>query len=793
MIQPDDPRLTSYALGAMDDAERAAFEVLLADDPAARAEVDAIRAFGDDLGAAFAAEPAPRLSEVQRAKVVRWATPPVVPAAPRWYALETAAAGVLVVAGLLVGAVTQFKNALNNAYSKGGDTIQTKITDEIDGYHRATRQSEVDAITVGVLEPKSTRNTGHEFRFEVWNEGTSEGAPDNRRLGPVAGGPTLFGSSMLGGRRENLHQEKSSESRDRTLTTDMELYEEKARELESALALGVDQDHLRRLLKELQEARLLVHGRENDEIRYDHFKTTILDPRSTRIPEILALEFANNDGWGQLTDEQLALLRARLANLDDPSFVRLNALTGPDGAPAGAPRAEYARRHDNPFRPAEADRLSTFAIDVDTAAYAQVRRHLRQQATLPPPERVRIEELVNAFTYDLEPPTGEHPFAATVDAASCPWAPSRRLVRVALKGRELQVDRRPPTNLVFLIDVSGSMADADKLPLVKQALALLAAQLRAEDRVSIVVYAGASGLVLDGAPGDRRADVLAALERLQAGGSTNGGAGVQLAYDAASRHFLEGGVNRVVLCTDGDWNVGLQSREQLDALIAEKATGNVFLSVLGFGMGAYRDDTLERLADRGNGNYAYVDTLAEARKVLVDQLQGTLVTIARDVKVQVEWNPARVRSWRLIGYENRLLAARDFADDTKDAGELGAGHSVTALYEVEPIGAPIDARIADQPLLTLRLRYKLPEGQTSRLLEQTFDDAGRSFGQAPVDLRFAAAVAAFGLVLRDSPHKGACTLALAEQLAAASLGRDPHGQRTEFLELVRLARQVSDR
>ncbi|MCW8142056.1 MAG: DUF3520 domain-containing protein, partial [Planctomycetota bacterium] len=291
-------------------------------------------------------------------------------------------------------------------------------------------------------------------------------------------------------------------------------------------------------------------------------------------------------------------------------------------------------------------------------------------------------------------------------------------------------------------------------------------------------------LVLDSTPLSRRAEVLAALERLQAGGSTNGGAGIQLAYDVAARHFVEGGVNRVVLCSDGDWNVGVQRPADLEALIAEKARGNVFLTVLGFGMGGYRDATLERLADRGNGHYAYVDTLAEARRVLVDQLQGTLVTIAKDVKVQVAFDPARVTAWRLIGYENRLLAARDFDDDRKDAGELGAGHAVTALYEVEP--AP---GAAPGALLTLRLRYKEPEGQVSRLLEATFADDGRAFERASADLRFAAAVAAFGMVLRESPHRGASTLALVEDLAGGALGRDPHGQRSEFLDLVRLARQ----
>jgi Ca-activated chloride channel family protein len=462
----------------------------------------------------------------------------------------------------------------------------------------------------------------------------------------------------------------------------------------------------------------------------------------------------------------------------------------------------YERVSENPFLAATANPLSTFSIDVDTASYANVRRFLTG-GQRPPKDAVRIEELLNYFRYDYPEPAGATPFSITTEAASCPWEPSHRLVLVGLRGRSIDDADLPPRRLTFLLDVSGSMSMPAKLPLLKQAMGLLVDTLREQDRVAIVVYAGSSGLVLPPTSGTRKEEIRDALASLEAGGSTAGGAGIQLAYSVADDMFLPGGVNRVVLATDGDFNVGLTSMGDLSRLIEEKRKGGVFLSVLGFGDGNLKDATMEMLADRGNGNYSYIDSLAEARKVLVSEAGGTLVTIAKDVKIQVEMNPRRVSAYRLIGYENRLLRAEDFADDRKDAGEIGASHTVTALYEIVPPGvsidlpetpalryqrgAPLSGASATDEMMTVKLRYKEPDGDTSRLLSEVVRDAPRP---ASDNLRFAAAVAEFGMLLRDSQRRGASSWDQVRRLAESARGRDAGGYRAGFLELVGRAEAV---
>jgi len=468
----------------------------------------------------------------------------------------------------------------------------------------------------------------------------------------------------------------------------------------------------------------------------------------------------------------------------------------------------YDRIPENPFLSVAANPLSTFSIDVDTASYANVRRFLNGEQ-LPPPGAVRIEELINYFQYQYPPPTGPEPFSASVEMAGCPWQPQHQLVRIALKGREFESAQRPVSNLVFLLDVSGSMNEPNKLPLVKEAIRLLVDQFGENDRVAIVVYAGASGLVLPSTTGDQRAKIQAAIERLNAGGSTNGGAGIELAYDVATQNLIAGGVNRVILCTDGDFNVGLTDQSRLVRLIEEKAKSGVYLSVLGFGMGNYKDSTLEKLADQGNGNYAYIDGMQEARKVFVEQMTGTLITIAKDVKIQVDFNTARVAAYRLIGYENRMMQAEEFRDDTKDAGEIGAGHTVTALYEIVPVGVespaveaeptkyqtPVKERESLHPrdVLTVRLRYKLPDGEESAESRFVLEQSDKSFAEASPDFQFATAVAEFGMALRDSPHRGSATLDSALQIAQENLRWDPHGYRAEFVELVKRAMEITAR
>jgi Ca-activated chloride channel family protein len=466
----------------------------------------------------------------------------------------------------------------------------------------------------------------------------------------------------------------------------------------------------------------------------------------------------------------------------------------------------YAHVTDNPFLAVASQPLSTFSIDVDTASYSNSRRFLAQ-GSLPPKDAIRIEEWVNYFSYDYAQPSSNAPFAVSTEVTSCPWNAAHKLVRIGIKGREMREENVPARNLVFLLDVSGSMMSQDKLPLVKRGLAMMTESLRPQDSIAIVVYAGNSGLVLPATSGRERGKILKALDGLEAGGSTNGGAGIQLAYSVAQQQFKKGGINRVILATDGDFNVGTTSDGELTRLIEDKRKSGVFLTVLGFGTGNTKDSTMETLADKGNGNYAYIDTLSEARKVLVREAGSTLVTIAKDVKLQVEMNPLKVQSYKLIGYENRLLAKEDFNDDKKDAGEIGAGHTVTALYEIVPKGAPAAATPAVDPLkyqapgtpspaatsselMTVNVRYKQPQGDTSTKLTVVVADADKPIAQASDDYRFSVAVANVALLLRGSGDVKQSSLTTARSLAAGAVGTDLHGDRREFLAMVDEAKRL---
>lgn len=475
---------------------------------------------------------------------------------------------------------------------------------------------------------------------------------------------------------------------------------------------------------------------------------------------------------------------------------------------------DYARIEEEGWKRVSDEPLSTFAVDVDSASYANVRRFI-QGGQLPPLNAVKVEGLINAFTCNYPAPdfAADSPLQANLEVAAAPWESQHRLVRVGLKAKEMPRSTRAAANLVFLLDVSGSMNSVQKLPLVKAAMRLLLGHLRSDDRVAIVTYAGSSGLALPSTPVSQRNRVEAALNDLRSGGSTNGAMGIHLAYDIAKANFVQGGVNRVILCTDGDFNVGTTGLDELGNLISEKAQADVFLTALGFGMGNYQDDTLERLANRGNGHHGYIDTVREARRLLVEQVDGTLNTVACDVKVQVEFNPTQVAAYRLIGYDNRRLAAQDFNDDSVDAGEVGAGHTVTALYEVIPAGLELAAAGVDvdplryqspiQPelpapvtaehireLLNVKVRAQAPEGGESRKWEFPLVDSGRDFQHATSDFKFAAAVAGFGLVLRDHPSVESTSLTQVEEWARSGLVTDPGGYRLEFIELVGRADQI---
>lgn len=475
----------------------------------------------------------------------------------------------------------------------------------------------------------------------------------------------------------------------------------------------------------------------------------------------------------------------------------------------GFENESYDKIVENTFQSVKDEPLSTFSIDVDKASYANVRRFLNGNR-MPPKHAVRIEEMINYFSYNYANPGDEHPIALYTEVSDCPWNPATKLARIALKGKTLDLDKAPKSNLVFLLDVSGSMDSPDKLPLLKQSFKMLVNNLREEDRVAIVVYAGASGLVLPSTSGKKKEKILESLDRLNAGGSTAGADGLRQAYNVAQRYFIRGGNNRVILATDGDFNVGESSDEAMVKLIEERREAGVFLSVIGFGSGNLKDSKMEKLADNGNGNYAYIDNLLEAKKVLVNEMGGTLFTIAKDVKLQIEFNPAFISSYRLIGYENRLLAHEDFNDDTKDAGELGAGHTVTAYYELMPVGTQAENAVASvDPLkyqelnhteasasgeiMNVKFRYKDPNGTKSKLLVQPVLNSYESWKGASVDFRFAASVANFGLLLRDSEYVKQGDYAQIIAAAKAAKGSDENGYRAEFIKLVEMAELLSDK
>lgn len=464
---------------------------------------------------------------------------------------------------------------------------------------------------------------------------------------------------------------------------------------------------------------------------------------------------------------------------------------------------EYDHISENNFRKVTDDPLSTFSIDVDAASYSNVRRFLNNNQ-LPPADAVRAEEMINYFHYDYPQPINGEPFSINTEISSCPWNTNHKLVMINLQGKKIPTENLPASNLVFLIDVSGSMQDPNKLPLVQSSLKLLTDQLREQDRISIVVYAGNAGLVLPATGGANKIKIKEAIDQLEAGGSTAGGEGIRLAYKTAKENFIKNGNNRIILCTDGDFNVGVSSNGDLERLIEKERESGVFLTVLGYGMGNYKDSKMQILADKGNGNHAYIDGESEAKKVLVNEFGGTMFTIAKDVKLQIEFNPAQVQGYRLIGYENRLLNKEDFNDDKKDAGELGSGHTVTALYEVIPAGiedeflkkvddlkyqkkSKVSKASGSDEILTVKFRYKEPSGSESKLIERAVIDKSVSFDHASENFRFAASVAEFAMLLSNSQFKSSASFAHVLQTAKNSKGADIEGYRKEFVTLVKKA------
>jgi len=466
----------------------------------------------------------------------------------------------------------------------------------------------------------------------------------------------------------------------------------------------------------------------------------------------------------------------------------------------------YSAVNENGYKDVTNNPLSTFSIDVDNASYSNVRRYINL-GQMPPVDAVRVEEMINYFKYDYPEPDGDYPFSVYTEVAVCPWNREHNLLHIGLRGKSIDKANLPPSNIVFLLDVSGSMDSPNKLPLLKSAFGLLVNELRPHDKVAIVVYAGAAGMVLESTPGNRKEKIMQAIDNLEAGGSTAGGQGLLLAYKIAEQNFIEGGNNRIILATDGDFNVGVSSNADMESLVEGKRDKGIFITVLGFGMGNYKDDKMEIIADKGNGNYAYIDNLQEARKVLVQEFGGTLFTIAKDVKFQIEFNPSFVKSYRLVGYENRLLNDEDFNDDTKDAGEMGSGHTVTALYELIPAASrekhnsidPLRYQVMKVPvteasgdeLLTIKLRYKEPDGARSRLYEKAIGNRVKEYGETSERYRFSAAVAGFGMLLRNSEYKGTMTYNDVIRMAGEGRGIDEDGYRSEFIRLIKSVRDMS--
>lgn len=765
-INLEDPRLSAYALGEMNNGESKEFEALLEKDPAARAEVQAIRQMAGMLASELQQEPSAGMTEEARAKVVAAAEGNIVampkPRARRFAASLARIAAVLLVVGgvvwMLMPQLARSSKMASNATRRfemgqlaqpsAGPTEGSIVPDSIQGARDSSpaKPPSVSVPPAPEVEPAPAPAPAQQITPETTEQIKSMGYMDS------AGGV----------------QWKS------------------------------DAAHARR-----QDFNPTVGGRLN--IRADYTP-------SARTGEVMSWGTALPPGVPAPQAESrvsggYGAFRGRDGRMGDDVEVYQAYVVVPRTQAPGT--ESYKPIVENEFKLVRNEPLSTFSIDVDTASYANVRRFLND-GQLPPPDAVRIEELVNYFKYDYPEPEGDSPFSVTVEANACPWNRDHALALVGLRGRSIPMDERAPINLVFLVDVSGSMQPENKLPLLKKAMRLLVDYLGEQDRVGIVTYASNTGVALPSSTGAEKPRILYVLDALQAGGSTNGAGGIQLAYEMAARNFIRGGVNRIVLATDGDFNVGISDTDQLVRFIEDKAKSGVFLSVLGFGEGNLQDDKLEGLADKGNGNYAYIDSFAEARRVLLDDVAGTMMPIAKDVKIQIEFNPARVGAYRLIGYENRILAAQDFNDDRKDAGEIGSGHTVTALYELVPpdgVGGlsgvdplkyqgnqaeqqPGSRAVEVSPeLMTVKLRYKQPDGNTSSKFDvPVLASAG---GSASANLKFASSVAMFGMLLRNSQFRGAATFDMALALAEEARGADKSGQRTEFASLIQTARALA--
>lgn len=813
---PADPRLTAYVLGELEDDERQAVEAQLEQCAESRAAVEEIRETVGLVTSALAAEPAESLTDEQRTSITDEAVAPATIQTARrstWRGRTASfAAGVAATSVVILLVLPQLHRVVNQ------DSPQM---------NQMNGENAIIATT-----SSGSKYGDEEISYTLEAQTLSQSGDDLNVLGPSLNATRQVGQS-------HARYARSGRTGQKTLQESVT----SAGYLGGGEVNGVAQVELAERSQTVGESLSvqsdlppeITHELGNPSVAHSTGPAPIVDgfsssARTKRVQDWdrkLNISLGMAKSAGKTFSAQPANSNTRIAGVsrfgvpvsEDNGEQAANGpgdetrlfsfYTGKDGKSKASANEQYLPIIENPFLSPNNDPLSTFSIDVDTASYSNVRRFLKH-GQFPPANAVRIEELVNYFHYDYPEPADGQPFSVNLEAGPCPWNSEHRLVRVGLKGKEIDKSQRPPSNLVFLLDVSGSMRDANKLPLVKTAMEMLVGEMTEDDRIAIVTYSGQAGLKLPSTSGQDKTRIVDAIQALSAGGSTNGEAGIKLAYEQAVGNFIEDGTNRVILCTDGDFNVGTSGNAELVTLIQDKAKSNVFLSVFGFGMGNLKDGKLEQIADKGNGHYGYIDDEQEARKVFVEEAVGTLYTIAKDVKIQVEFNPQQVGGYRLIGYENRMLAAKDFNDDTKDAGEIGAGHTVTALYEVVPVDKlpakksvdnlkyqkPVQVNDDDkvaQELLTVKLRYKQPKEEKSTKIDFTLTDNKPRNQMPSVDFEWAASCAGFGLLLRNSQYRGQADFDLIRELAMGSRGDDESGRRREFLDLVYTAHALRAR
>jgi len=784
----EDPKLTAYILDELSEDDRAVFEEMLQTDPKLADAVNEARGVTDQLQAMYAAEANTTLDPNRRESITRQQdTFALTPrSTPSWRVpvtvLATAAALLLLIGApllykrspSLLGEATESRSIATDNPSIEADSVLLE---------EANKPSMMQSEESAPMEAMADNADFDEPSMEI-AEGSQDKLPGTRseqsvrneaqRMGVGGGTSAPATPAAPGTLRDATTNQPGVQS---NVTHDPNPFPLE-KELAKSFGAAPTPTGKRKQLQQKTAAEAMKAG--------ESFPTTGAAG--------LGVSISQSASRGISPDFPADSLDRQRRALDDGESDQRN---------------RFPALTENAFKRVEDSPLSTFSVDVDTASYSKVREYLLSQHQRPPVDAIRIEEMVNYFNYEYLPPEDDapHPFAAKAEIMSCPWNDNHRLARIALKGKTMKPEDRPLSNLVFLLDTSGSMNSHNKLPLVKQGMQMLLSQLGENDRVAIAVYAGSAGLVLDSTPATKKRKIEKALSELAAGGSTNGGAGINLAYSIARDNFIPGGVNRVILCTDGDFNVGTTGTGSLVRMVEQQAAGGIFLSVLGFGMGNHNDAMLEQISGRGNGNYAFIDGKQEAEKVLVDQVNATLVTIAKDVKLQIEFNPRLVSAYRLIGYENRVLAKEDFNDDKKDAGEIGAGHAVTALYELVPAGSEGSLPPEVDPLkyqnnpeltdaanggesLTLKLRYKEPDGDTSKLVEFPVIDNETNFKDADHDARFAAAVAGFGMQLRNSKYAGDWQLNDVITVAEDAKGEDESGLRAQFVEMAQTAKKI---